>query len=112
RAEHHVVARRAPRGLLGDLGVRQAVLVEQLFFLGDDQRRGIGERDEAQLHLLGLRTSRLGEAPDGSAVRAAPSKAAVAVAPLRTRAASKLGHDQSPERRRAGNSWAIDSTAG
>ena len=54
RAQHHVVARRAPRGLLGDVGVGDAVFVEDLLFLGDDQRRGVGEGDEAQGHLVGL----------------------------------------------------------
>ena len=51
RAEHEIVARRAPRGLLGDRDVGQPVFVEEALFLGDDERRGVGQRDEAEHHL-------------------------------------------------------------
>ena len=61
RAEHEVVARRAPGGLLGDLDVGHAVLGEEALFLGDDQRRGIGQRDEAEDRLGDFRTGRLGD---------------------------------------------------
>jgi hypothetical protein len=59
RAEHEVVARRAPRGLLHDLDVRHAVFLEDAFLLGDEQRRRVGERDEAEIGLGGLGTGRL-----------------------------------------------------
>ncbi len=48
-AEHQVVARRAPGRLLGDLDIGHAVLGEEALLLGDDQRRGIGQRDVAEL---------------------------------------------------------------
>ena len=48
-AENEVVARRAPRGLLEDLDVGQAVFGEDAFLLGDDQRRRVGQRDVAEL---------------------------------------------------------------
>ncbi len=38
RTEHDVVARCAPRCLLGDVGVGDAVFVEEFLFLGDDER--------------------------------------------------------------------------
>ena len=59
RAEHEVVARRAPRGLLGDLDVGHAVLGEEALLLGDDQRRRVGQRDEAERRLLHFRPGRL-----------------------------------------------------
>ena len=48
-AQHQIVARRAPGRLLQDLDASHAMFLEQALFLGDDQRRGIGERDEAEL---------------------------------------------------------------
>lgn len=47
-AEHEVVARGAPRGLLVDLDVRHTVLGEQSLFFGDHQRRRIHQRDVAK----------------------------------------------------------------
>ncbi len=48
-AEHEVVARRAPRSLLLHFDVGHAVFREDAFLLGDEQRRRIGQRDEAEL---------------------------------------------------------------
>ena len=48
RAEHEIVARRAPRGLLLHLDVGHAVFGEDAFLLGDEQRRRVGQRDEAE----------------------------------------------------------------
>ena len=48
-AEHEVVARGAPRRLLQHLDIGHAVLGEEALLLGDDQRRRVGERDEAEL---------------------------------------------------------------
>ena len=61
RSEHEIVARRAPRGLLRHLDVGHAVLGEEALLPGDDQRRGIGERDEAERRLGGFRTRRMGD---------------------------------------------------
>ncbi len=47
-AENEIVAQRAPRRLLQHFDARHAVLFKQALFLGDDQRRGIGQRDEAE----------------------------------------------------------------
>ena len=44
-AERHVVARRAPRRLLGDIHVGHAVLGVKALLFRDDQRRGVGQRD-------------------------------------------------------------------
>ena len=60
-AEHQVVARGAPGGLLQHLDVGHAVLGEEAFLLGDHQRRGIGQRDVAELGGLGLGTGSLRE---------------------------------------------------
>jgi hypothetical protein len=63
RAQHQIVARRTPGGLLDDLGVGQAVLGEHALFLGDKQGRGISERDKAELgsfHLGARRPCRVG----------------------------------------------------
>ena len=59
--ERHVVPHGAPRRLLGDVHVGQAMLGEQALLLGDDQRRGIGERDVAEPRALHFRTGRLRE---------------------------------------------------
>ena len=48
RAEHQVVTRRAPRSLLDHFDVWHAVLGEEALFLGDDQRCGVGQCDEAE----------------------------------------------------------------
>ena len=53
-AQHDVVARGAPGGLLGDLDIGHAVLGEEALLLGDDQRRGIHQRDVAEDRLLDL----------------------------------------------------------
>jgi hypothetical protein len=47
-AQHKVVARGAPGRLLGDFDVGQAMLGEQALFLGDDQRRRVGQRDDSR----------------------------------------------------------------
>ena len=65
RAEHEIVARRAPRRLLQHLGVGHAVLGEEALLLGDEQRAGIGERDEAELGALHLGTGALRERAAG-----------------------------------------------
>ncbi len=54
--EHEIVARRAPRCLLGNLDVRHAVLGEEAFLLGDEQWRRVGERDEAERGFGDFRT--------------------------------------------------------
>ena len=59
RAEHEVVARRAPRGLLGDLDIGHAVLGEEALLLGDDERRGVDQRDVAEDRLGHLRARRV-----------------------------------------------------
>src|SRR5205823_1749382 len=56
RTEHQVVTRRAPGGLLQDLDFRHAVLLEEALLVGDEKRRGIRQRDEAELR--GLRLER------------------------------------------------------
>ena len=58
-AEHEIVARRAPRGLLQHLDARHAVFREEAFLLGDEQRRRVGERDEAEIGLGDFRARRL-----------------------------------------------------
>ena len=80
RAEHEIVARRAPGGLLQHLDVGHAVLGEEALFLGDDQRRGIGQRDEAE-HRPWWSPARClaAKAPRGKAARTAPTSAAAAV---------------------------------
>jgi hypothetical protein len=55
RAEHEIVAGRAPARLLGDGDIGHAIFGEQPHFLRHDQRRGIGEGDEAELRALDLR---------------------------------------------------------
>ena len=64
RAQHEIVARRAPRRLLQHFHIRQAVLGEEALLLGDDQSRRIGERDVAEFDGLrfGLGTLREGTA--------------------------------------------------
>ena len=64
-AERHVVARRAPARLLGDVHVGQAVLGEEPFFLGNDQWRGVGERDVAEARALDLGAGPLREGAGG-----------------------------------------------
>ncbi len=51
-AQHEIVARGAPGRLLGHLHIGDAVLGEETLFLGDNQRRGVDERDVAE-HGLG-----------------------------------------------------------
>ncbi len=46
-AEHEIVARRTPGGLLQNLDVRHAVFGEQALFRRNDERGGIGKRDKA-----------------------------------------------------------------
>ena len=58
-AEHEVVARRAPGRLLGDVDIGHAVLGEEALLLGDDQRRGVDQRDVAEDRLGHLRPGRL-----------------------------------------------------
>ena len=65
RAEHEIVARRAPRRLLGDLDVGHAVLGEEALLLGDHQRRGVDQRDVAEDRLLHLGTGGLREGAAG-----------------------------------------------
>ncbi len=48
-AEHQVVARRAPARLLQHLDIGHAMLGEEALLLGDDQRRSVGQGDEAEL---------------------------------------------------------------
>ena len=90
RAEHEVVARGAPRRLLGDLDVGHAVLGEEALLLGDEQRRRVGQRDEAELGAL----SPPGRRPARHARRreiapcAAPSSAAVPALAFRNVAAA------------------------
>ena len=60
-AEHEVVARRAPGGLLLDLDVGHAVLGKEPLLLGDEERRRVGQGDEAELCRLRLRTGALRE---------------------------------------------------
>ncbi len=73
--QFEIVARRAPRRLLGQLDVGEAVLGEHPLFLGDDQGRGIGEGDEAQGYGAGFRAAGcLAQAPPGR--RRAPRSAA------------------------------------
>ena len=50
-----IVARRAPGRLLGDLDIGHAVLGEEALLLGDDERRGVGQRDVAEDRLRYLR---------------------------------------------------------
>ena len=47
-AQHDVVARRAPPRLLQHFDIGHAVFGEEALFLGDEQRRSIGQRDEAE----------------------------------------------------------------
>jgi hypothetical protein len=54
RAQHQVVARGAPGRLLEHLDLGHAVLLEEALLVGHEQRRGIGQRDEAELGLGGL----------------------------------------------------------
>ena len=78
RAEHEVVARRAPRRLLEHFDVGHAVLGEEALLLGDQKRGCVGERDEAELRLWSPRGRRLARmAPAGNCVCSAPSSAAV-----------------------------------
>ena len=65
RAEHEIVARRTPRRLLENFGVGHAVLGEEALVLGDEQRAGIGERDEAELGALHLGAGALRERAAG-----------------------------------------------
>jgi hypothetical protein len=53
-AEHQIVAGRRPAGLLGDDDIGHAVLGKKAKFLGDDERGGVGERDEPKLGALDL----------------------------------------------------------
>ena len=59
RAEHEVVARGAPRGLLLHFDIGHAVFGEEALLLGGEQRRGIRQRDEAELGTLHFRPSAL-----------------------------------------------------
>jgi hypothetical protein len=54
RAQHQIVARGAPRRLLLHVDVGHAVFGEQTLILGDEQRTGIAQRDEAELGALHL----------------------------------------------------------
>ena len=65
RAEHEVVARRAPGRLLQHLDVGHAVLGEEALLLGDDQRRGVGQRDVAEHAPCHFRPGALRECADG-----------------------------------------------
>ena len=65
RAEHEVVARGAPRGLLLHLDIGHAVFGEDALLLGDEQRRRIGQRDEAELCRLHFRARALRERAGG-----------------------------------------------
>ena len=77
RAEHEVVARRAPRGLLLHLDVGHAVLGEEALLLGDEQRRRVGQRDEAEIGLGDLGPAACATcAPNGNCVATAASKRA------------------------------------
>ena len=93
RAEHEVVARRAPRRLLGDLDVGHAVLGEEALLLGDDQRRGIDQRDVAEDRLRHLRARPPARCArrTGNCVCTAPSSAAVPAVAFRKRAAADAG---------------------
>ena len=53
-AEHEIVPRGAPGGLLLHVGVRHAVFGEQALVLGHEQGAGIAQRDEAELGTLDL----------------------------------------------------------
>ena len=56
RAQHQIVARGTPGGLLDDLDVGHAVLGEDALLLGNEQRRGIRQSDVAELGALHLRS--------------------------------------------------------
>ena len=84
RAEHEVVARRAPRRLLDHFDVRHAVFGEQAFFLGDEQRRGIAQRDEAEDGLGDLRARALRERAGGEIQPGGGEHAAVPAAAFRS----------------------------
>src|SRR5262249_42729577 len=58
-----------PRRLLLYLDVRHAVLGEKTLVLGDEQRAGIGERDEAELGLGRFRTAGGGTVHAGEKTR-------------------------------------------
>ena len=64
-AEHEIVPRRTPRCLLHNIDIRHAVFGEYALILGDEQRTGIAERDEAELGDLHLRASTLRECATG-----------------------------------------------
>ena len=64
-AEHEVVAGGAPARLFQHLHVGHAVLGEEALFLGDEERAGIGERDEAELGALHLGARPLRESTAG-----------------------------------------------
>ena len=68
-AEHEVVAGRAPGGLLLHLDAGHAVLGEEALVLGDEQRAGIGERDEAEIGLGHLRAGGLRDMHAGGKFR-------------------------------------------
>ena len=65
RAQHEVVARRAPGGLLLHFDIGHAVFGEDALLLGDEQRRGVRQRDEAELGGLHFRTRALRESAGG-----------------------------------------------
>ena len=54
-AEHEVVARRSPRGLLEHLDVGHAVFGEDTLLLGHEEGRGVSEGDETELGALHFR---------------------------------------------------------
>ena len=60
-AEHEVVAGGAPACLLQHLRLGQAVLGEDALLLGHEERRRVGQRDEAELGPLHLRPRALRE---------------------------------------------------
>ena len=64
-AEHEVVARGAPGGLLLHVDIGHAVLGEEALVLGDEQRTGVAERDEAELGALHFRARVLRERAGG-----------------------------------------------
>ena len=76
-----MLSRVAPHeACFGDLHVGQAVLGEDALFLGDDQRRGVGERDVAELRALVTSgpAAACANAPAGKAAFTADISAAVA----------------------------------
>ena len=60
-AEHEIVARRRPGGLLDDLDILQSVFVEDALFLGDDEWRRVRQRDVAELDARDLGSRALRE---------------------------------------------------